>query len=337
MPGSMAMDSSPPPDPTALQGTAMAALIWVAYDLSLTLDREIQSILLVALEMLVSAPTIQQSLCISILLPGNTGSYSIFCHLDLATYRPALRGRHLFAHAQSKSLKIPLSSNVMIGRIYIATTEILCVLAGEALILLRINALYGWDRKWVVFTVFLFFSEAVVGIVTTTITLRGGSAGLSGSTEILNCSTTPKNLPDVNIGMWCTSLFVVCVYFTMIFRMIRTLAIENGKSVWQILWAADLLPTIHICLRDACAYFLVVFVVLLMNLVLLTAKLGYAQIGTPWLISTYTVASTRIFLNLKYLSQRSSQYNSATWSEFERASVLDFRETGTEHLSRPGP
>ncbi|KAJ7924350.1 hypothetical protein B0H13DRAFT_1978020 [Mycena leptocephala] len=126
--------------------------------------------------------------------------------------------------------------------------------------------------------------------------------------------------------MWCTSLAVTCIYFTMIFRKAQSLAAEHSKSIWQILSAPDLFPTMHLCLKDACVYFLVVFVVLLMNLILVTVHKGYAMIGTPWLIATYTVASTRIFLNLKELTLRTSQYNSATWSEFERASVLEFRE-----------
>ncbi|KAJ6456142.1 hypothetical protein C8R45DRAFT_1035021 [Mycena sanguinolenta] len=331
------MGSFPPPEPSALQGTALAALIWVAYDLSLTLDSEVRSL---------STSPWSVSKCLYLFLRYN----SLFA---LAFYFMETLGVTQFSVILTLPPTDPhyIDGYVMAGRIYIATTEILCVLFGEALILLRINALYGWNRKWVVFTVFLFFSE--VGIVTTTITLRGGSTGLSGSTEILNCSTTPQNLPDVNIGP-CTSLVVVCIYFTMVFRMIRTLAIENGKTAWQILWAADLLPTIHLCLRDSCAYFLSPSstepspAVLLMNLVLLTARLGYAQIGTPSVaflspqlrigqLTDQRTQSTRIFLNLKYLSQRSSQYNSATWSEFERASVMDFREVGSEHVSRPGP
>jgi len=212
------------------------------------------------------------------------------------------------------------------GRSYIAGTEIFCVLVGEALILLRINALYGWERKWIILTVFLFMCESIVGIVTTVVTLVGGRGGLAGSTKILDCSPDAANVPDVNIAMWCTSLAVTCIYFAMIFRKTQTLAAENSLSMWQILHASELLPTIHLCLKDACAYFSVIFLVLLMNLVLITAHIGFAQIGTPYLIATYTVASTRIFLNLKDLSRRSSHYNSATWSEFERTSVLDFRE-----------
>ncbi|KAJ7356594.1 hypothetical protein DFH08DRAFT_953931 [Mycena albidolilacea] len=331
----------PPPSPVrsdrapnALQGSALAALIWVGYDSVLTLDREVASVW--------RSPW-SVTKCLYLFLRYNSlaalafyfvetlGTTPFIVMLDLPQSNP-----HISAEPCLRSLNCN-------------RTEILCVLMGEALILLRINALYGWERKWVICTVFSFLCEAIVGIVTTVVTLQGGSGALAGSTNILDCSSVAQDVPDVNIGMWCTSILVVCIYFAMIFRKTQDLAIENSKTMWQILWASDLLPTIHLCLKDACAYFLVVFgndpvllsrriacpdpttaAVLLMNLVLITAKLGYAQIGTPWLIATYTVASTRIFLNLKNLGLRSSQYNSATWSEFERASVLDFREVVPE-------
>lgn len=44
-------------------------------------------------------------------------------------------------------------------------TEILCVLMGEALILLRINALYGWERKCMLF---FFFDSRMIESLTTT-------------------------------------------------------------------------------------------------------------------------------------------------------------------------
>jgi hypothetical protein len=147
-----------------------------------------------------------------------------------------------------------------------------------------------------------------VGIVTTVVTLQGGSGALSGSTNILDCSSAAQDVPDVNIGTHtsfiycdirltrpsrnvvsfeisllsisndaiqvyfchrclCVSIVpvwllfsefgVTGIYFAMIFRKAQDLAIENSKTMWQILWASDLLPTIHLCLKDACAYFLV--------------------------------------------------------------------------------
>ncbi|KAJ7924351.1 hypothetical protein B0H13DRAFT_1863986 [Mycena leptocephala] len=242
--GSSPFAGHPPPSPVnllrgpnALQGNALAALLWVMYDSTLTFDREIWSVWnfyfmeTLMLDLPPASMHIGPEPCMRTLKPQRW---------------PELHSRH-------------------------CRTEIFCVLVGEALILLRINALYGWERKWIILTVFLFMyvdvssaGESIVGIVTTVVTLVGGRGGLAGSTNILDCSPDAANVPDVNIAMWCTSLAVTLV--------------------------------------------------LLMNLVLITAHIGFAQIGTPYLIATYTVASTRIFLNLKDLSQRSSHYNSATWN-----------------------
>ncbi|KAJ6498107.1 hypothetical protein C8R47DRAFT_1112840 [Mycena vitilis] len=313
--------------PNALQGNALAALMWVAYDLVLTMDREIWSVW--------RAPW-SVTKCMYLFLRYNSlaalafyfmetlGTTPFMVMLNLPSDSPASNSNSSHTSTISAAPCINALKYAIAGRSYIAATEILCVLVGEALILLRINALYGWERKWIVVTVFSFMCEAIVGIVTTIVTLSGGARGLSGSTGILDCSSAATNVPDVNLG-GCTSLGVVCIYFAMILRKTHVLAAENAKSMWQILNAADLLPTIHVCLKDACAYFLIVLAAaLLMNLILITAHLGYAQIGTPWLISTYTVASTRIFLNLKDLNH-ASDAGDATWSEFQRASVLDFR------------
>ncbi|KAJ7139408.1 hypothetical protein C8R44DRAFT_975230 [Mycena epipterygia] len=319
--------------PNALQGSAIAALIWVPYDLLLSLDREIWSVW--------KSPW-GPTKCLYIFLRYNSIFALSFYFMETRAWYNTVSGDvnstiplgscficALFAllHVVRQSPReiFQYSLTRTFNKLTASRTEILCVLVGEALILLRINALYGWERKWIAFTVFLFISESIVGISTTVITLLGGSKGLSGSTEDANCHADANNVPDVNIGMWCTSLAVTCIYFTMIFRKTYLLAAENSKSMRQILWSPDLFPTIQLCLKDACVYFLVVFVVLLMNLVLITAHRGYAQVGTPWLIATYTVASTRIFLNLKDLTRRANQYNSATWSEFERASVLNLQ------------
>ncbi|KAJ6569475.1 hypothetical protein B0H19DRAFT_1373628 [Mycena capillaripes] len=343
--------------PNALQGNAMAALVWVAYDLLLSLDREIVSVW--------KSPW-SVTKCLYLFLRYNSLLALAFYFMETLGTTPFVVMLELPPETAGIGAAPCLRSFKVIigGRSYIAVTEILCVLVGEALILLRINALYGWERKWVVATVFLFVCEAIVGIVTTVVTLSGGSQGLSGSTRILDCLAGSNDVPDVNIGMWCTSLAVICIYFGMIFRKTQELANENSRSMWQILHASDLLPTIHICLKDACAYFSVGFsnsrppsgiassdpnptsgppheprndhresgIRTDWNPVSAFYLFIYFEVPRTqtrvnrWLIATYTISSTRIFLNLKDLSLKASQYNSATWSEFERTSVLDFRE-----------
>ncbi|KAJ7051163.1 hypothetical protein C8F01DRAFT_1237384 [Mycena amicta] len=303
--------------PNALQGNALAALMWVAYDLGLTLDREVWSVWKTPwtiTKFLYLFLRCNNLIALSFYFMETLGTTPFIMMLSLP---PANSGIPNDGCERAKEV-------LMAGRGYIAATEVLALLVGEALILIRINALYGWARRWIILTVFLFLGEAIIAVVTTIITLLGGSNALSGSQNNLDCSSGASNLPDLNMATWCTSIAVTCIYLSMLLCKALELASENSLSLFQIFDSPDLFPTVHLCLRDACIYFLVVLAVVVMNLVLTVAQLGYAQIGTPWLIATYTVASTRIFLNLKDLTRRANAYNSATWSEFERASVLRF-------------
>ncbi|KAJ7137404.1 hypothetical protein C8R43DRAFT_1203055 [Mycena crocata] len=127
---------------------------------------------------------------------------------------------------------------------------------------------------------------------------------------------------------------VACIYLGLI--------IQKATDVMQIVDAADgqprvgkmgllaalkssrMTPTLHLCLRDAAFYFIVIFGVLLLNLILILQHNRYAQLGTPWLLATYSVSSTRIFLNLKDMSRTQHLYDGATWSEFQQASAMEF-------------
>jgi len=236
------------------------------------------------------------------------------------------------AYSQSPTFWIPCEANMkysIASRWYIGLTEVLSILAGELLILLRINAVYGWSRKIVVFTLFLFCAESVIGLVTTILSLRGGENGLMGSKNILSCTPDQENVPDVNIAMWCTSMAVACIYLGLVInKAIGAIAVveavdeRKGTAFHAVFSSSRTIPTLHLCLRDAALYFILIFGVLLLNLVLIVSRNRYAQLGTAWLLATYSVASTHIFLNLKDITR---QYNEATWSEFQQSSTVEFQ------------
>ncbi|KAJ7222588.1 hypothetical protein GGX14DRAFT_558677 [Mycena pura] len=310
---------SPLQGPNALQGNALAALIWVGYDLLLVLDREIVCVW--------KSPW--SATKILYLLLRCNGLLALSCVMSPAALpkpRPISIIQLLF-HGNAGNNTIRRDVEPPAAWEWNTARRVLtCDKRIVFTVLLFAN------QSWVKYATQLSRSErsrlgpSQVGIVTTAITFLGGSERLAGSTKILNCSGDANNVPDLNVGMWCISVTVTCIYLSMLLRMAHILASENSMSIRQLLCAqASDFPIIHLCLRDACCYFIVVLVALLMNLVLITAKLGYAQIGTPWLIAAYTVTSTRIFLNLKDLARRAKAYNSATWSEFERASELNFR------------
>ncbi|KAJ7736295.1 hypothetical protein B0H16DRAFT_1574133 [Mycena metata] len=265
-------------NPNYLQGSAMAALTWVVYDVCLTLDREVLLFLFSRYHTILSL-----------------GFFLMEC----------IGTKHFL-------LPLPLNyhgkppSNA--ARWYIGLAEVFSILAGELLILIRVNTVYGWGGKIVALTLFLFCgtddrssSTHYIGLVTTVISLLGGSKGLFGSTNILTCGPDRVNVPDVNIASTLTSMAVACVYLALV--------IHKALDVLQDIEAADgrpkahkfslityfkasrvTLPIFHLCLRDAAVYFVVVFMVLLVNLFLVVSHNRFAQLGSAWLLATYSVA-----------------------------------------------
>ncbi|KAJ7486813.1 hypothetical protein FB451DRAFT_1391696 [Mycena latifolia] len=344
----------PSPDVNFLQGSATAALTWVVYDIGLTLDREILAVWRSAWsfsKVLFLFSRYHTIVALGFFLMEAIGTKHFWLPLSIAPHRPSDPNSPFYAPclANLKVLvRIPPRKkkphrrrcSSMISRWYLGLTEVFSILAGELMILIRINAVYGWSHKVVALTLFLFSAEAVIGLVTTILSIQGGSRGLMGSTGILACNPWQANVPDVNISMWyeillvalCTSMAVACVYLGLIIQKAADLMhIDGGdghRSVGKMSFIAafrstQMTPTLHLCLRDAALYFVVIFGALLLNLVLILERSRYAHAGTPWLLATYSVASTRIFLNLKKISLARELSTRPTWSQFQQISALE--------------
>ncbi|KAJ7061650.1 hypothetical protein C8F01DRAFT_1138019 [Mycena amicta] len=317
---------SPTGNPNFLQGSATAALTWVLYDVSLTWDRELKSVWKASWS--VSKVLFILSRYHTLLALGYVSSFSSLTPSRLGTKHFALPIELGSAAPADPAFLRPCIENLKYSRgsrWYLGLTEVLSIMAGEFLILIRINAVYGWSRPIV-----------IIGLTTTILSVSGGSAGLFKSSGILNCTRAQNNIPDVNFSsaaVWCTSLAVVCIYILLIIYKSKdvehTTTDESGNTQMQKMgfFAAfkptHLTPTLHVCLRDAAIYFLVILSVLLINLVLILVHNKYAQLGTAWLLATYSVASTRIFLNLKDLTEPGAKYNESTWSQFQQNSALN--------------
>ncbi|KAL1728156.1 hypothetical protein EV714DRAFT_253030 [Schizophyllum commune] len=261
----------------AFRGTATACMVWVIWDWLISLDREL-------LYVFIRYHTI--------------GAMIFYFHHSLYKID--------FQLINLEEVSDQLLSRNISYRWYMAITQILSITVGEALVLLRINALYGWSRRLMSFTVALFVAHAnaQVGIVTTCITLTGGSEALLGSSGVLDCTADAKNMSDVNIAMWCTSMIVVCVYFALVVlktsSYLREIMITRGRCpLLALARNPQAAPALYTCVRDASMYFLLAFTCVLMNLLLNLLHSPYVQVGSPWLVATYGVTSSKIFLNLK--------------------------------------
>ncbi|KAJ6587925.1 hypothetical protein B0H19DRAFT_1300263 [Mycena capillaripes] len=202
-------------------------------------------------------------------------------------------------------------------------TEVFSILAGELLILIRINTVYGWSRK----------TETVIGLVTTVISLLGGSKGLFGSTNIANCGPHRVNVPDVNVA----SVYV-------------GLVIHKALDVFQDIEAADgppkahkvglvayfkasrvTLPIFHLCLRDAGTGAAGKSDSGCIGQPLCTIGIGRLKVPRPQLAAGDLLGGE--------LTLSAHKYNDATWSEFQENSALDFQlrsglRTRTSHDRR---
>ncbi|KAJ7850129.1 hypothetical protein B0H13DRAFT_2087377 [Mycena leptocephala] len=301
---------SPNANPNFVQGCAIAALTWVVYDVCLTFDRELPSVW-------------RSSWSISKILFIFSRYHTIFA---LGQYVPTwiltecsypLVGTKRFTLRTGTGGPLPTDPNFWatcrenlpvsyISRWYLGLTEVLSIMSGELMILIRINAVYGWSR------------HIVIGFSTTIVSIQGGAKDLYNSTEILSCDARQGYIPDVNISRLilprCTSMAVLAIYLTLVVHKAKDLVhVIDGaegqltmKKVGHLFafQTMHLTPTLHVCLRDAAIYFGVVFCALLVNLVL--------------------VLSTRIFLNLKDLS--AARYSESSWSKFQDNSAFESNE-----------
>ncbi|KAJ7257682.1 hypothetical protein C8J57DRAFT_1342582 [Mycena rebaudengoi] len=320
---------SPDGNPNFVQGSAIAALMWVVYDVCLTFDRELSSVW-------------RSSWSISKVLFIFSRYHTIFA---LGFFLMEAVGTEHFTLRIGTGGPLPIDPNFWApckanlpysyaSRWYLGLTQVFSIMAGEFMILMRINAVYGWSRYVVLFTLFLFLAESVIGFTTTIISIRGGTKGLLGSTDILTCDERQGYIPDVNVSR-CTSMVVVGIYLMLVVHKAKDIAhVIDGtegqptmKKMGHLFsfQTPNLTPTLHVCLRDAAIYFGIVFCVLLVNLVLVLVRDRYAYLGTAWLLATYSVASTRIFLNLKDLLTGAG-YNESSLSKFQQHSTVEFSE-----------
>ncbi|KAJ7878587.1 hypothetical protein B0H14DRAFT_2711557 [Mycena olivaceomarginata] len=302
-------------NPNYLQGSAMAALTWVVYDVCLSLDREIVSVWR-------SSWSLSKIL---FLFSRYHTILSLGCAVGTKHFAlPAVVG-----FDENPCLPFCIA-NLPVVSLVLGLTEVFSILAGELLILIRINTVYGWSRKSSLLYVWQFTAWKLdIGLVTTVISLLGGSGGLFGSGKILICDPDAANVPDVNLAT--TGVYIGLVIHKAL-DVLQDIEAADGRPgahkvglVAYFKSSRITLPILHRCLRDAALYFVVVFVVLLVNLILIVSHNRFAQLGSAWLLATYSVASTRIFLNLKELTLPANNYNGVTWSQFQQNSALELQ------------
>ncbi|KAJ7881799.1 hypothetical protein B0H14DRAFT_3128992 [Mycena olivaceomarginata] len=157
-------------------------------------------------------------------------------------------------------------------------------------------------------------TETVIGLVTTIISLLGGTKGLMGSTNILICGPGRVNVPDVNIA----SIYLGLVIHKTL-DVVQDIEAMAGRpnphsACFLKLFRTTVTHSAHVFTRYSLIFYF--------GLRCSTSKSGSCRIART--LRSARNASTRIFLNLKDLTA-ATHYGDVTWSEFQRNTALELQ------------
>ncbi|KAF8966815.1 hypothetical protein BDZ97DRAFT_1806594 [Flammula alnicola] len=206
----------------------------------------------------------------------------------------------------------------------------------DVMILIRINAVYGWRFTTLLSTASLFFVQLItslgIGFVfVSSAVVLSPARGFS----MPGCSTLSFSIhPAFTLAAWIPSIAAQCTYFTLMLASLLGVVRDldaNRKPSWRSLHQARILiPTMMIFIRHGMFYFFfaigtfmscltlqsgrsfrlwisfVVPVAKIVNAVIVVSTSGPLQaIGIPWMMALYPVLVTRIYLDMvEYLHAR---------------------------------
>jgi len=177
---------------------------------------------------------------------------------------------------------------------------------GGFMFLIRIYAAYGRSLKMLAFLLFLFCSENITTCVIVGLEIK--SVAVSPRTPgypLPGCVTSVPSHINRTLVSWILNLVISATFFVLImgqfifsFEMRTILKGTGVRSVWEF---RKLAPIIFLFLRDGTLYFLMVATAGALNLVFIVVLAGrpIQEVGLSWLIATYAIASSRLYLNLR--------------------------------------
>ncbi|KDQ56699.1 hypothetical protein JAAARDRAFT_207789 [Jaapia argillacea MUCL 33604] len=172
---------------------------------------------------------------------------------------------------------------------------------GEALLMLRVWALYERSRKVLIFSLFLYLVDMASGLMAAFVTYHSESQvppipGLSVPGCYLSLSA-PTAIWSTYVG-WLVHAFVNTVYF----------ALTMHKFVKGIRWSdynlrqfEQFAPLLSLFVRDGTFYFFIILVCTLYNLIIMFFLFHRPVfvVGMSIMAATYAVTSSRVVLDLR--------------------------------------
>ncbi|EIN09991.1 hypothetical protein PUNSTDRAFT_133760 [Punctularia strigosozonata HHB-11173 SS5] len=186
-----------------------------------------------------------------------------------------------------------------------ANTSLLPTLIGEALMAMRLYALYYRSRTILALLVLLYCAEVATtlwAVITTISSIK--LPVVPKGIPLPGClSSQPSFVPIVIAG--AVPLLVASVFFMlMMYKSALTHARTNtAGSTYKVGFGVSrrLAPTLYVFFRDGSAYFFMVLVVESL-VIFFTVYFNGRQLSVmyqPWVMSTYAIASTRLVLHLR--------------------------------------
>jgi len=256
---------------------SIAALAWLAYDIALTFEQELEFIWKAQW----SFPKILYVLA---------RYYGLF---NLAYYLSVALSPSVSVHYCEAWIWFDSFSN----SVFFTTTV-------NLLFVLRVSALFHGKRSMLAFLLFLYIAEFIIEVVITVVTLRNiRMVPRTPGLPIRGCSS--DSAPTLTLISWVTCLIVACVFWMLTtYKLSRDMGVRTWFNLKLVATRVRVYPTMDVFYRDGSLFFGMIFVVILLNTIFNQLGGVYLEIGAPWISATYSVAGSRLVLNLKSISHQ---------------------------------
>lgn len=213
----------------------------------------------------------------------------------------------VFGAFQLSDLRPALSASFCRAWAVINTFGMLSSLvAANGLLALRLTALYGRKRKmvWFINTFFIASYAATFGLLIAALATYHSSIFYSDLLGVCASLGKSATMPAI---FYAPSLFELFVFVMTAYRAYQDAKVLAGPSS---------APFLIVLYRDGFLSFCVMFALRIWNIwIYLTQPLSSFNLGTPLMWAINTVLTTRVYMNLVYLSRKPVVTNS-TQKEF---------------------
>ncbi|KAJ3507353.1 hypothetical protein NLJ89_g6353 [Agrocybe chaxingu] len=177
----------------------------------------------------------------------------------------------------------------------------------DAMILIRVNAVYNWSVTTLVLTISLFITQMVTSLVIGFLTVVDAPVippmrGLQRPGCVLAPSLQHSKIA---LAAWIPSIAVQTIYFILMLKtLLHLMRGLDKKGASRINWenwieVKRLVPTMVVFIKHGVAYFVFGTLIKVVNAVFLVGTAGPLQmVGVSWMMALYPIVMCRIYLSM---------------------------------------